>query len=68
VYRLTENLTGVEHHVLVNPGRPAEEFELVVPPGEYFAMGDNRDNSQDSRYWGFVPQDHIVGKVVNLRP
>ena len=36
--------------------------DLVIPPNHYFAMGDNRDNSLDSRYWGFVPKENIIGR------
>jgi len=39
-----------------------QDDELVVPPGRYFAMGDNRDNSSDSRYWGFVDREAIMGR------
>lgn len=59
-----EDLTGISHHIYVNPTKSSHDYQdIIVPPGMYFVMGDNRDDSADSRYWGFVPEKNIVGKA-----
>lgn len=78
VLLFSEQLGEVKHDILINPFsndrindyKPQQYGtkinEWIVPEGEYFVMGDNRDNSQDGRFWGFVPDANLVGKAVAI--
>lgn len=59
------------NYVCVEPSAGGEHdhgdaSEMVVPAGHYLMIGDNRDNSYDGRFWGFVPEDHLVGKATRI--